>query len=411
MSSELPVPRPLVESELAQVFQLDVTAFASEPYSPELVALYRETFELDRMIGVFDDTDLVGAAGIYTLEMSVPGGRVPLAGVTWVSVLPTHRRRGILTSLMRHQLDGLHESGGEAIAGLTASEPPIYGRFGYGLATTGVSLTVPRHKAGLRLPPGTEQVRVRFASTEGALDLRQAIYNRQIDSRPGMIKRSTAWNRFNSAEPPEWTSGTSGLRTVVAERGGDPVGYALYRTREDPATRDRTVVVQELIGDDAAAHAALLRYLYDIDLTEVITFYRPQPADSPLMHLMTNVRAAEPHLHDSLYLRLVDVDRSLSSRTYAAPIDTVIEVVDDFCPWNAGRWRLVGDEKGASCARTTAAADLRIAARELGTAFLGGVTLRALAAAGLVEERRGGAVAEASRAFASDIAPWISLGF
>ncbi len=411
MSSELPAPRPLAESELAELFQLDANAFASEPYSPELIALYRETFDLDRMIGVFDGTDLVGAAGIYSFEMSVPGGRAPLAGVTWVSVLPTHRRRGILTSMMRHQLHGLHETGGEAIAGLTASEPPIYGRFGYGQATSAISLTVPRHKAGLRLPPGADQVRVRFAPTDESLDLRQEIYNRQVDTRPGMIKRSAVWNRFNSAEPPEWTSGTSGLRTVVAERGDDAVGYAIYRTKHDAGTGATTVVVQELIGDDAAAHAALLRFLFDIDLTAAISFYRPQPVDSPLVYLMTNVRAAEPRLHDSLYLRLVDIDRGLSSRTYAAPIDTVIEVLDDFCPWNAGRWRLVGDEKGASCARTTAAADLTIAARDLAAAFLGGVTLRALASAGLVDERRSGAVAEASRAFASDIAPWLSIGF
>jgi predicted acetyltransferase len=409
MSSELPAPRPLVESDLAQVFELDRIAFASEPYSPELIALYTETFEIARMIGVFDGTDLVGEAGIFSFEMSVPGGRAPLAGVTWVSVLPTHRRRGILTSLMRHQLHGLHESGGEAIAGLTASEPPIYGRFGYGLATSGVSLTVPRHKAGLRLPPGADQVRVRLVSTSETLGLRQEIFNRQVDKRPGMVKRSDVWNRFNSAEPPEWTTGTSGLLTVTAERDGAPVGYALYRTKH--TTGDNTVVVQELIADDAAAHAALLRYLYDIDLTETITFFRAQPVDSPVMHLMTNVRAAEPQLHDNLYLRLVDIDRGLSSRTYATPIDTVIEVVDDFCPWNAGRWRLVGDEKGASCARTTAPADLTIAARELGRAFLGGVTLRSLADAGLVEERRSGAVAEASRAFVSDVAPWLSIGF
>lgn len=410
MPSEPLTPRPLTEPEVEQVCTLDEIAFVSDPYSPELIALVRETFELDRMIGSFDGAQMVASACIYSFEMAVPGGRVPMAGVSWVSVLPTHRRRGLLTGLMRHQLHGLHESGGEAVAGLTASEPPIYGRFGYGQATSGVMMTIPRHKAALRLPPGTDEVGVRLASNDESFETRLEVYNRHVGDRPGMIVRSADWARGLTADLAEVRPGSSILRVALAERRGKTVGYATYRTKPERLGKG-TVNVQEIIADDPAGYAALLRYLFDLDLTATISIDRPIPTDSPLLHQLMNPRTAEPRLVDALYLRLVDVDRALAARTYATPIDTVIEVVDDFCPWNAGRWRLVGDEKGAGCERTSAAADLVLAARELGAAYLGGVTLRALANAGLVQEQRNGAVAEASKAFASDVAPWLPFAF
>lgn len=410
MPSEPLTPRPLTASEVDQVCALDEIAFVSDPYSSDLNALVKETFELDRMIGSFDGAQMVASACIFSFEMTVPGGRVPMAGVSWVSVLPTHRRRGLLTGLMRHQLHGLHESGGEAVAGLTASEPPIYGRFGYGQATSGVTLTVPRHKAALRLPRGVDEVSVQMVTNDESFDDRLEIYNRNVETRPGMLVRSVSWARGLAADLPESRPGSSVLRVVLAERGGKPIGYATYRTKPERLGKG-AVIVQEIVADDPAGYGALLRYLFDIDLTATISIDRTVPTDSPLLHLLMNPRAAEPRLHDALYLRIVDVDRALSARAYATPIDTVIEVVDDFCPWNAGRWRLTGDEKGAGCERTSAAADLVLGARELGAAYLGGVTLRALANAGLVQEQRGGAVAEASKAFASDIAPWLPFGF
>jgi len=168
--------------------------------------------------------------------------------------------------------------------------------------------------------------------------------------------------------------------------------------------------VREIYADDAPVYAALLRYLLDIDLTATAALHR-LPVDSPAVHLLMNIRAAEARVDDVMYLRLVDVDRALASRTYATQIDLVIEVADVFCPWNAGRWRLSGDEKGARCERTDAVPGLAIGVRELGAAFLGGVALNALAAAGLVEERHNGALGEASRAFSTDLAPWLPFGF
>jgi predicted acetyltransferase len=105
-------------------------------------------------------------------------------------------------------------------------------------------------------------------------------------------------------------------------------------------------------------------------------------------------------------VRLADVGRALADRTYSTPIDVVLDVTDDFCPWNAGRWRLSGDESGATCTPSTDPADLALTAAELGAVHLGGPTLVGLAAAGRVEERTAGALRAASRAFAGDRQPW-----
>lgn len=116
-------------------------------------------------------------------------------------------------------------------------------------------------------------------------------------------------------------------------------------------------------------------------------------------------------MKDALHVRLVDVGAALEARTYQTPVDVVFEVEDSFCPWNEGRWRLTGDAKGASCVRTEDSPDLALSVRELGVVYLGGVSLASLAAGGLVRELRQGALAEASSAFASTVAPWLPHGF
>jgi predicted acetyltransferase len=170
------------------------------------------------------------------------------------------------------------------------------------------------------------------------------------------------------------------------------------------------VVLADLEALDAATRAALWRFLFDIDLTTSVAA-RGRPVDEAWQYQVSDIRRCRLRLRDSLYVRPVEVGAALEARTYQAPVDVVFEVEDAFCPWNAGRWRLSGDAKGASCARTTDAADLALTVRELGAAYLGGVPLTALAAAGRIRELRPGALAEASAAFGSDVAPWLPHSF
>src|SRR5581483_4999816 len=132
-----------------------IRAFGGVPEPAEERALWRELTEPDRAIGVWDGDVCVGTAGAFRFRLTVPGGgAVPAAGVTMVSVAATHRRRGVLTSMMRRQLADIR-SWEEPLAVLTASEPAIYGRFGYGAATFQLGAEIDTSRVELSVPAGT----------------------------------------------------------------------------------------------------------------------------------------------------------------------------------------------------------------------------------------------------------------
>jgi predicted acetyltransferase len=406
--------RALTGSDSDQVAEFAELVFHDPPESDQARAIGRELLQLDqgRGIGIFDGDQLAGVGAIDGFEMAVPGGLLPLAGVLLIGVSPTHRRRGVMSRMIRHQLHTLHEAGLEPLAGLTASESAIYGRFGYGVATYGASFTVPRHRAGLRPVPGVTDVRIRLVPTADSVGVCEEIHARQVGKRPGMLVRPDYWGRAYGADVEAWREGRSVLHTVLAERDGVAVGYARYHAKGDfgpNGVATGYADVNEIYADDAAGYAALAGYLLELDLIGGTKFSR-QPPDSLLVHLLADFRAADMRVRDALHLRLVDVDRALAGRTYSASVSVVLDIADHLCPWNAGRWQLSGDEKGATCTRTEDPADLAMDVRELASVYLGGSTLAVLARAGLITELRPGAVTDASRAFATDLAPWLQFG-
>ncbi|WP_405887771.1 GNAT family N-acetyltransferase [Streptomyces sp. NBC_01136] len=387
-------------------------AFGGVPESSEEREMMNALTEYDRFLGIWDGDRCVGTAGAFSFRVTVPGGAsVPAAGITMVSVAATHRRRGLLRSMMRRQLDDIH-SWGEPLAVLTASEPTIYGRFGYGIATHQYNVEIDTTRVRLSVPPGTDDVRLRYATPADALDACEALYARLVPGRPGMLERRPGWDRAMLLDPESERDGASPLQCVVAERDGDVVGYARYRIKRDGDHRGAmfTVRLDQLEALDPATHAALWRFLFEIDLTSTLHALG-RPVDEAWQHMVSDIRRCAVRMRDALHLRLVDVGAALEARTYQAPLDVVFEVEDAFCPWNEGRWRLTGDAKGATCVRTQDAADLALSVRELGAAYLGGVSLASLAAAGRVRELRQGALAEASVGFLSAVAPWLPHGF
>ncbi|MFE6283459.1 GNAT family N-acetyltransferase [Streptomyces sp. NPDC057877] len=389
-----------------------VRAFGGVPESAEERELWRAITQFDRSLSAWDGDLCVGSASAFRFRLTVPGGAVvPAAGVTMVSVAGTHRRRGVLTSMMRRQLDDVR-SWGEPLAVLTASEPAIYGRFGYAAGTFSLSAEIDTAQVRLSVPPGTDDVRLRYAPPGEVLDACEAVYGRLVPGRAGMLARQPHWERLGLLDPESERDGGSPLQCVVAERDGEVTGYARFRVRPGwgVSGHNGTVVLSELAGLDPATQAALWRFLFDLDLTTSLVA-RGRPVDEAWQYQVSDIRRCQPRLRDALYVRLVDVGAALEARTYQAPVDVVFEVEDDFCPWNAGRWRLTGDAKGASCVRTTEPADLALSVRELGAAYLGGVSLAALAGAGRVREPRQGALAEAAVAFGSAQAPWLPHGF
>lgn len=398
--------RQLAEAERDAFVNVDTHAFGVT-MPDELVPIQREEYARSRNIGTYDGDELVGIATAYAYRLSVPGATLPTAAVSWVGVLPTHRRRGVLRALMSHQLRAVHEAGDEPLAILWASEPQIYGRFGYGLATRKFSVTVPRDPHAL-VPgaPVDPELRLRLVDA-GDWELTAGVYADVARQRPGMPERDEAMWVDAARDLPALRHGNSELRCVVAEDSTGVRGYARYATKQtfDDAFGAGTVSVREVLATDPPALAALYRYLFDLDLMGTTSLWNV-PVDGPLLHWLANPRKARPALGDALYVRLVDIGRALAGRTYSDDVDLVLDVSDSTCPWNAGRWRLTGGRDGATCERTADEADLALDVVDLGAAYLGGTDLVELANCGRVAELRPGSLRRAATAFHHTPAPW-----
>jgi predicted acetyltransferase len=402
--------RPLSRDDEAEVFDVDQWAFGFAPDADDLDAA-RQFLEWDRLAGVRLEVPprLAGIHAALTLDLPVPGGRVPCAGLTWVGVHPEFRRRGILTAMMRYHLQAAQDRG-EPVSALHAAEAAIYGRFGYGLASSWLTLTLNRG-ARLRDVPGSAELVGRFETAD--LDRHGAlvadVFDRARAARPGWTSRPTnalADSIFHVPEPERRDHERQRLLTI-RDRAGDVRAYALFVRKMPWFTTGAaaSVDVREAVALDAAAAHALWSRLVDLDLTTTVVAAK-RPVDDALLHLLLDVRAASPRLHDGLWVRLVDLPAALAARRYPASVDVVLDVRDDLVPANAGRWHLRGGPEGATCERTEEQAHLALDVRELGAAYLGGTTLTALAGAGLVTELEPGALARASTAFSWPIAPY-----
>lgn len=396
--------RPLDPAEFADGHRLGAEVFLVDPEEDDRE---RElsVFEFDRSLAAFDGPTLVGTANAYTRQLTVPGGPTPVAAVSWVSVAATHRRRGLLTAMMRRQLTELFEGQREPVAVLWASEPTIYGRFGYGRASDAVTLAVDTRSVRLRPPGGAAGAlgggALSLATPAAARATLADVYERQRGGTVGWLDRPGAWWDVRLFDPERRREGASTLRAVLhAGAGGSPDGYALYATKSgwEAGGPAGEVHVREVVAGDPAAYAGLWRFLLELDLVRTVR-YRLGSADEPLVHLVDNARGLHPQVGDGLWVRLVDVPRALAARRYAVDVDVVLDVTDAFCPWNAGRYRLTGGPTGADCRPATAPADLALDVAALAATYLGGPTLTALAAAGCVGELRPGALAATALAF------------
>jgi len=409
MASEF-VLRPVTRDELTEFTMTPLTAFG-ERFEPARFELDWTSVELDRTLAAFDGDQIVGTGRLYSLELTMPGGRVlPTAAVSWIAVLPTHRRRGILSAIKRTQLDDAAERG-ESLAILYASESSIYRRFGYGVSTSSMSLSIERrHSAFLEPVPGG---RVRLVEEDDARKLFPEIFERVRRVQPGAVQRVDAWwpGEFFWREHDE-----KGARNYCVYESPDGAldGYAAYRFEAGWNTdSNATLHVHDLVTVSSAARAVLWRYLLDVDLVETINAW-VVPVDEPLRWLLRESRRMRvTRVGDSLWVRVLDAPAALASRTYAIPGRVVFEVVDELRPDGtaAGRVALDGGPDGAHARRTSEEPDLVLDVADLGGILLGGVRASTLARAGLVEERTAGALAVADAMFAVEPQPFSMTDF
>jgi predicted acetyltransferase len=375
--------------------------FGLEP-TEERMERFSKNLPIERMHAASENGTIIGGAGAFPFELTVPGGVVPTAGVTVVGTFPTHRRRGVLRAMMRAQLDDVHARG-EPLALLWASEDTIYGRFGYGMASQCAEVSIPKEYSAFARPVEREGT-LRIVDATEALTRFPRVWDRVRRSTPGMLARSRTWWEFRVLFEPPGGGGEGGpKRFVVYERNGRPDGYAIYRHKPkfDDGEFSSELQVVEAVALDGTPTAELWRYLLDIDWSSRITASL-LPVDHSLWWLLATPRRMRPRIGDGLWVRLVDVGAALSAREYASDAAIVFDVIDEFCPWNAGHWRVArGRAK-----RTTSGAQLRLDASALGSAYLGAFSFSGLVRGGRAEELRRGAAARADAMFAAERAPW-----
>ncbi len=380
------------EDELRATFDAANVAFGNELRDDDYEIQKRE-LPADRVIASFDDGHPVGMAASIAFEMTIPGGVEPCAGITYVGVMPTHRRRGVLTQLMRKQLDDLRERG-EPLAALWASESVIYGRFGYGIGVPAAALQAEKAGFAFRDDPGPTGT-VRLLTKEEARREFPPIFERARLQRQGMLSRSEARWDGRVEDPEHWRDGAGPKYYPLVEIDGRGEAFAMYRLKEkwEQGMPRGELVLVDAISTSTEGTRELWRYLFGVDLVARVTLWNFDPA-TPLFLMVKDARRLQLKLSDGIWLRLVDVGEALKRRSYADTGSVVLEVTDEFCPWNNGRYRA-----GAKPGRARADAELRLSAADLASAVPGAFSFERLAAAGRVEELADGAVARASALF------------
>jgi predicted acetyltransferase len=404
--------RPVTPDEGDRLSGVIATAFG-ETFTEEELADHDRWFEYDRSIGAFDGDRMVGTGGAFSMDLTLPGLTIiPIGGLTAISVLPTHRRRGILRSMIAYHFDET-EGRGELVSALGASESVIYGRFGYGLATSFADYEIDPRRGQFSRPPVTRG-RLRLLEPEETAKIVPPLYDRYRRGQPGELSRPQVW-WDTYARDPEWMrQGASRHYDVVHESDPGRVdGWVSYRveSRWPDGLAANVIKVRMLVGLGPEAEAALWRYILELDLAGTVRLM-DRPVDDPVRWRLADPRRLRvTEVGDQLWVRLLDLPGALAARRYAVEGTLVLEVTDPLRPRNQGRFRLEGGPEGAVCEPTRAEPDLALDIADVGAAYLGGVSLVSMARAERVAELNPGALLMADRMFAASPPPICTTHF
>ena len=406
------VLRPITEDEYREFTRVMEGAFGYH-VSDEALARFRSVAELDRTIAAFEGDEIVATAGAYSMELTLPGGRLEAAaGVTYVGVRNTHRRRGLLRQMMDHQIDDIADRG-ESLALLTASEGSIYRRFGYGPASFQANWRLPTEGTSLVRPPDNGG-RLRQVTRSEAEPMLPKAYERCRPQITGAINRTAAWWDIYFKDP-EWERDGASARFYVLHESatGEIDGYLAFRQRRswEHGLASNTIIIDELYGMTPEIEAALWAHVIDHDL--VRTVEAPgRPVDDPIRwRLADSRRLMCTDLVDALWVRPMDIPSALAARCYATDDALAIAVVDQFRPANDGTYLVEGTPDGASASRCDRAPDLTMDIADLGAIYLGGTPPTSLACGGRITEGSTGALRRADAFFAAHPLPWLTTGF
>ncbi len=376
----------------------------------------RNWFEMDRCWGAFDGDRPVGSLRGIQLELTVPGrASVPLDGISAVTVVSSHRRRGLLSRMMAGELGAAKERG-EALAGLFAAEYPIYGRFGYGPAAEGATwhLDALATKWNRELPGTVEIVDIPTALEQGP-----KVYDKFRALTPGAVTRTaTHWKRnlglFVPAGETEDKDAKESLIALCYDEGGEPVGYVKYKFGKEQWIHGRPgtkLEASDLFAVNVEYEARLWKFLADHDWVSDVFIEENRRIDELWRDFLVDRRTAwSDDEWEGEWLRVLDTAAALSARRYEVPGRIVLRIVDKD-GYADGTFALDGGPDGASCAPTSESPDVTMSAAILASIYLGGFSAARYALLGQLDEHRPGAVARLAPMFHTAIAPWAPTGY
>jgi predicted acetyltransferase len=406
--------RQLGPDDAEAAVEVTSSAFLERPDKAGVAALVRETWDPARSWLAWDGARACGTFRSFATEITLPGyARVPAAAVAAVTVLPTHRRRGILTRLAEQEHRAAIERG-DLLAILYCSEFGIYGRYGYGPATRFATWTVDVRATQL-VPATADEGTVEFAApSDETKDMIRDVFEAW---RPGQVseirRRDLGWQFRLGLRPEPWGGGWKGFLVLHRNAAGRVDGFLRYTalSKEEGPLPASEIIVNELVGLDDAAESALWRFVTSMDLVAVVKAEGRSPSDR-LPWRVTNARAATlSHVSDGLWVRLLDVRAALAARTYEHESMLVLEVTDPLAPGGSHRLALDATTEGATCTATDRSPDLTLPVAALGSVYLGAHDLRDVVIRTGVEEHTPGTLATAAATFRTAREPWCSTFF
>jgi predicted acetyltransferase len=401
--------RPVSREEFPAFVGTFNRAMGFPPASEHTLEVWRRAGVPERSIAAFDRDQIVGTVYSYDFELTLPGRvQIDAAGVTAVGVLPTHKRRGLLTGLKTRQLREAKERG-EALAILIASESVIYGRFGYGVSSYLFDVEIETRWGAFR--PGLEDIggRVSFVDEATADKIFPEVYERWWKQQPGAVPRTDEWWWLVRQERKPGAE----AHVIYESDDGEVEGYIRYSTRSkwDAGLADSTIAGQDFVTITPRSRRALWRHVLDVDLVRSVGM-GAQAVDDPIRWWLANPRALKVTRYgDFIWTRVLDIARSLATRRYRLDTELVLEIDDAMFGDNSGRYLLAIAGGEATCERTDRSPDLVMPVSSVGCLLLGGVSASSLARGGRIEERSDGALARCDAAFSSEIAPWSATWF
>ena len=396
--------RRVREEEIDEYFVVRNFGWGRPDPTEEDLNWLRKPLELDRSLAAFDQNQIVATLGTISKEIIVPGGKLKAGYVGHPGVVTkqTHRRRGLMSQMMRSQLQDMYERE-EALSVLRASESIIYGRFGYGMATFEENWVIDRNETQFH-DDLDHRTKIELVERDFARSQIPKVYDAASKNRYGMlVRKDIDWDKqlYGRRDLPTFGLPEREMMYALYGENGAVDGYMMYQAHPN----EQWVRVYELMANNIESYSGLWRFAFDLDLIRTVEAFN-RPVDEPLLWMLQNPRMLNRTPFDATWLRLVNVKKALTQRTYFNEGDLNLEIIDTTCQWNQGTLKLSGGPDGSSCSDNTANPDLVLTSKDLASAYLGFTSFKVLSDAGRVEEKTSGALHIADSMFLSGRKPW-----